>query len=236
MAANGIIDKLRSSLQNLRPHLGTAYVTCLNTEQKLGRPFETGENYRFHLIESGDDPALGFAPRWQRRMAARAMANGEWICLVAYDTELDDLRVGHVWATFADTRSLGNGMLNVRLRGGEAYIWDLFIHPEHRRMSLGNAMGQALIDTFQPRGVEWGYTHVMADNSSSVIWHHMFGFDLVQDVNCIHAGDRFWMKVPFSASPRFGPMTRNGRHNQEPPQPPEVTGLLPPEWERSERN
>lgn len=220
----------------MRPHLSTAYVTYIGLQQNLGRPFDTGDNYRFEEVTSAEDPALAFAPRWQRRLAAGPMERGEWVCLVAHDTELDDLRVGHVWSTFASTSGLANGMLNVSLRPGEVYVWDLFIHPEHRRESLGNAMGQALIDSFEPRGVEYGYTHVLADNTSSVIWHHMFGFNMAQIVNCVNIGDRFWWKVPFSAAPRFGVLSHRGRHNTEPAPEPMGPGLLPPEWARSKRD
>ena len=81
--------------------------------------------------------------------------------------------------------------------------------------------------TRRPR---WGYTHVLMDNPSSVIWHHMFGFDAVQTVNCVNIGDRYWWKVPFSASPRFGPLSRHGRHDDESAADPIGSGLLPPEW------
>ncbi|MGI9576708.1 MAG: GNAT family N-acetyltransferase [Microthrixaceae bacterium] len=226
-------SRLGASLRGLRPQMRSAYVTSIGLDAHLGRVFDTPDHYQMTEIISADDPRLSWAPRWQRRLAAGPMERGEWVCLVANDKELDGLRVGHVWVTFASTRSLGNGMLNVNLRDDEAYVWDLFIHPEHRRESLGNAMGQALIDTFGPRGVKWGYTHVLMNNSSSVIWHHMFGFDAAQTVNCVNIGDRFWWKLPFSAAPRFGPLSRHGRHDQDPPQDPMGSGLLPPEWPRS---
>jgi ribosomal protein S18 acetylase RimI-like enzyme len=231
MAVRGV-DKAVATLKGLRPRLSSAYVTSISLETNVDRQFDTPDNYEFTRVASADDPDLSWAPRWQRRFAAGPMSRGEWVCLVAHDKDLDGLRVGHVWTTFASTRSLGNGMLNVNLRDDEAYVWDLFIHPDHRRMSLGNAMGQALIDTFGPRGVKWGYTHVLMDNTSSVVWHHMFGFDAIQTVNCVNVGDRFWWKLPFSASPRFGPLTQQGRHNQVPVEDPVGSGLLPPEWAR----
>lgn len=224
---------LISSAKGLRPRLESAYVTSISLQAHGDRRFKAAKNYEMTEVVTADDPKLSWAPRWQRRIAAGPMERGQWMCLVANDKDLDGLQVGHVWVTFATTRSVGNGMLNVNLRGDEAYVWDLFIHPEHRRESLGNAMGQALIDAFIPRGINWGYTHVLMDNSSSVIWHHMFGFDAVQTVNCVNVGDRYWWKVPFSASPRIGPLSRHGRHDEHPPQDPMGSGLLPPEWPRS---
>ena len=226
------VERAVSTVRGLVPGLHSAYVTSISLDAHRDRKFEIPDNYEFTEVTSARDPALSWAPRWQRRIASGPMERREWVCLVAHDMDLDGLRVGHVWTTFASTRSIGNGMLNVNLRDDEAYVWDLFIHPDHRRASLGNAMGQALIDAFIPRGIAWGYTHVLMDNPSSVIWHHMFGFDVVQTVNCVGMGDRFWWKVPFSAAPRFGPLTARGRHREDPPEDPVGSGLLPPEWPR----
>jgi ribosomal protein S18 acetylase RimI-like enzyme len=228
-------DKFAATVRDLRPRISSAYVTYIRLADQVDRRFDIPERYRFHLADDAADPALAFAPRWQRRLAAGPMARGEWFCLLAFDDELDGLRVGHVWVTLASTRGPLTGMLDVRLRNDEAYVWDLYIHPDHRKMSLGNAMGQRLIDTFVDQGVAWGYTHVLDSNTGSVIWHHLFGFSLYQMVNCIHAGDRFWWKVPLSDTPRLGPLSRKGRHNIDPPPDPFGGGLLPPEWSRAER-
>lgn len=227
------LERMVSTVRGLLPRLESAYVTSISLEAHGDRAFEAPDNYRMIEIASADDPMLSWAPQWQRHLAAGPMERGEWMCLVAKDEDHDGLQVGHVWLTLASTRSVGNGMLNVNLRDDEAYVWDLFIHPEHRRESLGNAMGQALIDTLIPRGIKWGYTHVLMENPSSVIWHHMFGFDVAQTVNCVNIGDRYWWKIPFSAAPRFGPLSRHGRHDQQPPADPMGSGLLPPEWPRS---
>jgi ribosomal protein S18 acetylase RimI-like enzyme len=235
MGVRAKLDELMAGVRDLRPKVSTAYVTYIRLGDQSERRFEIPERFRFHIVTDAADPALAFAPRWQRRMAEGPMARGEWFCLVAFDDELDGLRVGHVWVTLASIRGPLTGVLDVRLRNDEAYVWDLYIHPDHRKMSLGNALGQKLIDTFHSRGIDWGYTHVLASNTGSVIWHHLFGFSVYQMVNCLHVGTRFWWRIPFSDSPRFGPLSRKGRHNTEPPPDPFGGGLLPPEWSRAER-
>lgn len=232
----GRLQRVKEKVQGLRPRLTSAYVTYFHLPDRIGRRFDVPSNYRFKLASDIADPDMAFAPRWQRRLAAGPMARGEWFCLLAFDDDLGGTKVGHVWVTTATSIGLGNGMLNVRLRPDEGYVWDLYIEPEHRKLKLGNAMGQVLVDTFIEQDIKYGYTHVLCDNGPSVMWHHMFGLNGSQTVNCVHIGERYWWKVPFSACPRFGPLSRHGRHDTDPPPDLLGFGLLPPEWARSEPN
>jgi len=202
-----------------KPEMGTAFLTYIEMAPNVGREFETSPQYRLSEVTAADDPAFDLMPRWQAALARDLVVAGRWCHLVAYDTETGD-KVGHVWVTLESTSGLANGVMNVRLRHDEAYVFDLFIDPRHRRAALGNAMGQWLIQTFESRGVAWGLTHVMYDNAASVMWHHMFGFNWMQVFNYVHIGDRIWWKVPFGECPRFGPLSRRGRHSMaEPPDP-----------------
>jgi ribosomal protein S18 acetylase RimI-like enzyme len=213
--------------------MGTAYLTYISGPAKMetagqGEGVATGEEeeYRFHEITSADDPALAFAPSWQRRLCQTHMPTGEWYCLVAYEASTGQ-KVGHVWCTTTSSKGLLNGMVNIKLHPDEVYVWDLYIDPSHRRLGLSQAMGWALVRTMVARGKRYGLTHVLYENAASILWHHMFGFSWVQLFNYIEIGDRIWWKVPFGACPAFGPLSRHGRHSM--PDPPEPFGgsLLP---------
>jgi hypothetical protein len=117
--------------------------------------------------------------------------------------------------------------MNVRLRPDEVYVWDLFIDPAHRNMVLSQEMGFALVRTFVARGASYGLTHVLHSNSGSILWHHLFGFGVVQTFNFFHIGDRILWKIPFGECPRFGPLSRQGRHSQAEPEPFFGTALIP---------
>ena len=62
-------------------------------------------------------------------------------------------------------------------------------------------MGWALIRSYDARGKRFGLTHVLYENASSVLWHHLFGFSWLQLFNYIQIGDRIWWKVPFATCP-----------------------------------
>jgi hypothetical protein len=55
----------------------------------------------------------------------------------------------------------------------------------------------------------------------------MFGFSWLQLFNYVQIGDRFFVKVPFSACPAFGPLSRRGRHSMADPPDPFGGALLP---------
>jgi GNAT superfamily N-acetyltransferase len=207
----------------------TAFVTYIDIPGKLGQLAAldpSTSRYRFHEITSSADPMLGFAPHWQRRLCRTHMDAGFWYCLVAVDPETD-AKVGHVWTTTESANGRLNGMLDVRLAPDEVYVWDLFIDPAHRNLVLSQEMGEALIRTFEARGKRWGLTHVRYDNAASVMWHHLFGFDAAQVVNFVQVGDRLLQKLPFGESPRFGPVSRRGRHSTLDPADPFGLSFVP---------
>jgi hypothetical protein len=228
-----VVTGIKRRLANLRPRMRTAYLTYISVDAKAatagkGEGVSTGEDaeYRFHEITSADDPALSFAPRWQRRMCRTHMPTGAWYCLVAYDAATGD-KVGHVWSTTTSSNGLFNGVANVKLYPDEVYVWDLYIDPGHRGLGLSQAMGWALIRTYAARDKHWGFTHVVYDNAPSILWHHMFGFSWMQLFNYVQIGDRITWKLPFATCPSFGPLSRHGRHSSPDAPDPFGGSLLP---------
>jgi GNAT superfamily N-acetyltransferase len=222
----GLVERVKRRVVSIKPEIGSVFITYIPVPPLAGRPLVMAEGYDVRFVESADDPAIDELPRWQRPLARRHLADRTWAYLLVTESATG-LKVGHVWVALESPKGIANGMLNVRLAPGEAYIYDLFIHPDHRRAALGNAMGQMLVDTFADRGVEWGLTQVVFDNMPSVMWHHMFGFNWMQLGNYLRFGDRYWFKIPLSESPRFGPLSKRGRHSEPDPGPPFGGSFLP---------
>jgi GNAT superfamily N-acetyltransferase len=211
-------------LRAYRPKIGTAFLTYVSLRDHVPKGGTT-ERYRFHEVTSGSDPMLArFAPRWQQRQTRPLLDEGAWYALVALDG--DDV-VGHVWVASDKVRGVANGVINVELCEGECYAFDLYLHPDHRRASLGSEIGDRLIQTFVDRGYEYAYTHVLFTNAGSVLWHHAFGFNWVQVFNFLTIGPRIWWCLPFGAAPRFGPLSRRGRHSEDHPDPPFGGAMIP---------
>jgi ribosomal protein S18 acetylase RimI-like enzyme len=219
-----VVETIRRTLKDYRPKFGTAFLTYLDLpssthEQALDTSLEA------RVVESSSDPLLArFAPRWQQKVAGPRLDAGDWYALVILD---GDTIVGHFWATLRTGRGLFNGMMNVSLQDDESYGFDLYISPEYRRGSIGAFVADTTIAELQRRGAKIGYTHLIYDNAESVLWHDSIGFNWVQVFNYFNFGPRIWWKIPFSESPRFGPLSRKGRHTQPEPSPPFGGSLLP---------
>jgi ribosomal protein S18 acetylase RimI-like enzyme len=222
------LERIRAAVAGWRPEIGSAYLTYFDVRAHAGREVVTDDRYELHEVVEPADPMIDLLPRWQRPLARRHIGNGSWYHLVATDRESGE-KVGHVWLTVESTRGVANGVMNVRLAPDEVYVFDLYIHPEHRRAALGNAMAQWLVETFVVKGVRWGLTHVLHTNAVSVMWHHSFGFNWMQMYNYVRIGERIWWKIPLSDSPRFGPLSRRGRYSSDDPSDPFGGALLPQE-------
>jgi L-amino acid N-acyltransferase YncA len=220
-----IREKFGSLLEEYRPRVGTAFLTALDIDGVEPPDVDLPEGFTSRIITSGDDPLLlTFSPSWQRRMAAERLDSGDWYVLVILD---GDKLIGHFWASMISTKGLFNGVIDVNVGADEAYGFDLYLHPDYRRGKIGNFVANSTIMSLRERNVKVGYTHVLFDNAPSIFWHHGVGFNWVQVFNYVNIGPRIWWKIPFSASPRYGPLSRKGRFNDKNPQMPFGSSMLP---------
>lgn len=218
-------ERARQLLGEYRPKVGTAFLTFLDIDAAAVPDVELSEGLTSRTITSSSDPLLArFSPGWQRRMAAERLDSGDWYVLVILD---GDRLIGHFWASMVSTRGLFNGVINVSVGPDEAYGFDLYLDPEYRRGKIGNFVARTTILSLRERGVKVGYTHVLFDNAASIFWHHGVGFNWVQVFNYLNIGPRIWWRIPFSASPRYGPLSRRGRFNEENPAMPFGPSMLP---------
>lgn len=164
-------------------------------------------------VTRADDPHLAqVEPRWRLRSAARDFARGAY-CLLAID---GDRTVGEAW-TATQTTSMNpfRGEPWIRLAGDEEYFHSLWVDPACRRrgIALGLAveyMEQLLVDG----ETRWVHVAVHEDNEASIglatlllpMWES-------QRCTVLRIGPRFCIKVPFTEKPRFGPLSRRGRHS-----------------------
>jgi ribosomal protein S18 acetylase RimI-like enzyme len=212
--------KIRRVVEDYKPSVGTAFFNYLDLVATEPEPVELAAGFHAEYVESSSDPMFArVVPRWQRRLAAPRLDSGDWYLMVLLD---DDKVFGHFWVALRHTRGWFQGFPRVHLsdRGDEAYGFDLYLEPEYRRGAVGQYVAYLTITSLRDRGVSIGYTHVLHDNVPSIFWHHGVGFNWVQTFNYLNIGPRIWWKIPFSESPRHGPLSRRGRHTERDPQMP----------------
>jgi hypothetical protein len=104
----------------------------------------------------------------------------------------------------------------MRLAPDEFFMFDLFVEREYRRSNIGMTMADYFFRRYDPENegttMKYGYGFISYENGPSILWHHSIGFNVAQTINYLAIGDRIKWRIPFSDVPRFGPMSRKGRH------------------------
>jgi GNAT superfamily N-acetyltransferase len=209
MTFNGIVRRLRA----LTPRIQSAFIVYLvpggNPVTELDPDVDVVE------VTTPDDPLLDeVAVGWQRPRARKELARRGWDIVVAIK---DGQPVGRIWETWVDERALFSGVPRVRLAEDECLMFDLYVAREHRRGNVAMTMAHHFFEKYDPDGgskIRYVYGFISYENAPSILWHHSIGFNVVQTMNYLQIGERIKWKVPFSDVPRFGPMSRRGRHTE----------------------
>lgn len=204
---SGLVERVKK----LRPRIQPAYIVYLRPN---GSPVDVvDDGIKIHEITHADDPLLErICAPWQLPRARAELAKGNWDIIVALK---DDEPVGRIWETFATERALRSGIPRVRLAKDECLMFDLFVDREYRRSNVAMTMAHHFFEKYDPAAhpdVRYVYGFISYENGPSVLWHHAIGFNIAQTINYLSIGERIKWRMPFSDVPRFGPMSRKGRH------------------------
>ena len=152
-----LLERLKRKAEKYKPVIKSAYVPYLDlpaAEHKQA----LSEQYEMRLVESSTDPLLPkVAPPWLRKLAEPRLDAGDWYAMAILDGEEV---AGRVWMALRVPHGAFNGVMNVNLADDEAYGFDLYVEPAHRRGDLSNFMADHCIAELQRRGVRIGYTHL----------------------------------------------------------------------------
>ncbi len=231
MFAMGKLGELKALLAEYKPYIGTAYLTYLDLPATEPPGSTKDSVYSHTVVTSSKDPVFQqIGTRSMRKVAAPRLDAGDWHAIVIF-AEVEDASepevAAYFWLAFRPQRGLFTGVVNVQLLPEEAYGFDLYVKPEYRRGSLGNYVADIVITDLKERGLKYGYTHLLYDNIASIFWHDGVGFNVAQVFNFFSFGPRIIWKIPFSESPRYGPLSRKGRYNDPDPKPAFGGSLLP---------
>ena len=218
------MEGLRRRLREHRPRIQSAFIVYVTPRPS---PVDVVDE-QFEIVEvtRSDDPLLPLLCQpWQRKVAGQSLDRGEWRILVAMH---DGRPVGRIWETFASERRWLSGIPRVRLAPRETFMFDLFVEREHRRSAVGATMADDFFRRYAPEldNVDYVYGFIDHENAASVLWHHSMGFNVAQTVNYLAVGPRLKWRIPFADNPRFGPLSRRGRHS-DPERELFGTSLLP---------
>lgn len=203
------IDGIKRRLKEYRPAVQSAFIVYVTPRESPVT--DVDEQFEIRTVTSPDDPLLPkICEKWQLPVAKASLAKGEWDILVAL---VDGEPVGRIWETFATEKRRFAGIPLVRLAADEAFMFDLFVTREYRRSNIGMTMADYFFRKYAPGGdIRYVYGFISYENAPSILWHHSIGFNIVQTINYLAIGPRIKWRIPFSDNPRFGPLSRKGRH------------------------
>jgi len=203
------LEGLRRKLQSMVPKVQPAFVVYL--EPVTNPVKEVDESVEFREITRPDDPLLPeICAPWQLKVARESLAAGDWDIIVAVK---DGKPIGRIWETWRTERRFLSGIPRVRLADDEIFMFDLFVDREHRRGNVAMTMAHYFFEKYtSSETVMYIYGFISYENAPSILWHDAIGFNVVQTMNYLSIGDRIKWRLPFSDVPRFGPLSKKGRH------------------------
>lgn len=173
---------------------------------------EVDESFEIVQVTKPDDPILTkITQKWQQPYARKMLSEARGRVIVALK---DGEPIGRIWEIYETERSYFAGVPRVKLAKGETFMFDLFVEREYRRSNIGMTMADYFFQLYDPdtTDVKYVYGFISYENAPSILWHYSIGFNIVQTINYLSIGERIKWKIPFSDMPRFGPMSRKGRH------------------------
>ncbi len=130
-----------------------------------------------------------------------------------YVATVGDRFAGWVWLSRISHRDPWSG-LHIRLARDEAYTYAMWVEEADRELGIaGVLMSRLLSDVRSDRAISRVYGWVDRRNREMQLMLRMiYGFTQVQRVRRAHVPRLGW-QVPWSDDPKFGPVSRVGRHS-----------------------
>lgn len=211
------IEGLKNKLNEWKPKVVSAFVVYVVPRSSPIDPESVDKDFTIIEITDPADPVLRkiCATDHQYKIAQKALAAKRWNIIVALGP--DGEPAGRIWETFGTEKALANGVPRMRLAEDEFLMFDLFVERKYRRSGIANTMADHFFGKYDPADpknpkMKYGYGFVSYENVPSILWHHSVGFQIAQTMNYLEIGPYIKWKIPFSEMPRFGPMSRVGRH------------------------
>jgi GNAT superfamily N-acetyltransferase len=167
------------------------------------------EGVAIRPLSAEDRTARQLVPQSRFKVVDSYLARGDR----GYVATVGDRFAGWIWRSRVSHRDPWSG-LHIRIAPDEAYAYAMWVEETHRQLGLGGVlMSRLLYDVRDDPTISRVYGWVDQRNREmQVLLRLMYGFTPVQRVLRAHLPRVGW-QVPWSDEPRFGPVSRVGRHS-----------------------
>jgi GNAT superfamily N-acetyltransferase len=166
-------------------------------------------NTAIHRLLSENSAQWDVVPRNRHRTAKVFLARGDSGYLATFEGQF----AGWIWLSRVSHRDPASG-LHIRLAADEAYSYAMWVEAPLRKLGVaGVLVATMLSDARDDPAIDRVYGWVDKRNrESQLLLRMVFGFTQVQRARSAQLIRRGW-QVPRSDDPRFGPVSRAGRHS-----------------------
>lgn len=210
------IEGIKNRLDEYKPKVVSAFIVYVTPRESPVDQDQIDNGFEIVEITRPDDPLLPkiCANERQLKVAKKALSEGRWDIIVALNEDKEP--VGRIWETLVTERAMTSGVPRMKLAPDEFLMFDLWVDKPYRRGGLANTMADFFFKKYNPESTKYryGYGFISYENVPSILWHHSVGFQTAQTMNYVQIGPFIKWKIPFSDMPRFGPMSKKGRHTE----------------------
>ena len=210
------VDRIKWKAASTKPRFKRCVVLARPLPLIADEKPPAGEDFWFKAVFDPNDPHLAqIEPPDRLEMSKTFFARGGVVCLGIHRPT--DTTVCKLWMlTHSPLASEKHqGVIPIKLARDEAYLLDLWTHPDYRRQAVALTLAYELSAVAHERYpyLRWVYTHAHKDNEiSRHLMEDVYGCWQVQEVTEVQIGN-YVDVVPGSDSPKFGPFSKKGRHS-----------------------
>jgi hypothetical protein len=211
----GSIEGVRQRVRVICPKFTTSVVYARPLPLVPEERPDAGPDFRFKIVYNPDDSHLQQIESAKRLARMRGpMACGVFAILAIHIPT--DRAIGKIWVQphTPQAKARRIGIPHVSLARDEVYLLDLWIEREFRRQTIAMTLVYELsaFNDFALPDVRWIYCIAHKKNTASrQLFELFFGLYPVQQVTTLDWGV-YTRVLPFTDRPRFGPFSRDGRH------------------------
>jgi GNAT superfamily N-acetyltransferase len=170
------------------------------------------EGIAVHPLSPDETRWLDVLPRDRSKLVESFFGRGDH----GYVATVGGQFAGWTWLSRTPHRDPWSG-LRIRMASDEAYAYATLVREAYRPLGIAAVLVAKLLSEAQSDpAISRVYGWVDCRNrEAQVLFRMMFGFTQVQRVRSVHFLRRFGLQVPWSDEPRFGPVSRVGRHSAD---------------------
>jgi hypothetical protein len=210
-------DKVRSRVEQVKPRVTECVIYARPLPLIADEKPPAGEDFSFKVVfDPADRHLVALEPPERLELMKPFFAHGGCVILAIHRPT--DEAIAKMWLlTYSPLPSdAKRGLLPINLAKDEAFLLDLWTHPDFRRQSVAFTLAYELgaaVDRYYPQ-LRWIYGYAHKDNEASRnLMELIYGMWAVQEIKEVEIGNSWVNVVPGSDHPKFGPFSKKGRHS-----------------------